>query len=357
MRLIVVDFILFPPFFLFHWAFSDQPIHMYDAYSGAVRASYRPFNALDEIEAPAVVHFTSDGQKILASGFQTDRTIHLFDTAAPGRRSTILRLGKTRRSSDGQKGLVSALSSCSSDRNVLAVGTYAPGSIYLYDHRIGELASGIILNGLCVVGHGRGHAKKKRRRNVAGETDIDAEDANWISAAKVKWFHSRAQGGVTQLMFSPSQDREMILYSASRRSNAILAWDLRMLSGDPDYQSNPVQGLASYETRNETNQRLEFEIGDDNVLYVGGQDKCVRVYDIVSGKLTGKIEGLDDSANGVSFACVQGKAFLAVATGSRRFLSDDDLLADDEHGASHVQEDSPPGSLSLYSLAIDGPLG
>ena len=90
--------------------FSDQPVHLYDAYTGAVRATYRPFNAMDEMESPTVAIFSGNGQKILAAGFRTDRTIHIFDAAVPGRDSTILHLGKTRRSSDGQKGLVSALS-------------------------------------------------------------------------------------------------------------------------------------------------------------------------------------------------------------------------------------------------------
>lgn len=315
------------------------------------------------MESPAVIEFSKDGQKIACSGFRTDRTIHIFETAIPGRESTILRLGKTRRSSDGQKGLVSAVSfgggTTANNSNIVAVGTYAPGSIYVYDFRAEQLPAGTILNGLCVVGHGRGYSRKKRHfvgistdqpEEYTNDNDCDTpvDDARWFSAAKVKWFQSKAQGGVTQLQFSPD---EYILYSASRRSNAIIAWDLRMLSGNPNYQSNPVYGFASYSTKNDTNQRLEFDIDSSGqTMYVGGQDNCVRVYDLSSGKLKGQIDALEDAANGVSHVYQNGRSLLAVATGSRRFIFDDD---DDDDGVVLPQQSmtlQPPGYLRLYEL-------
>jgi telomerase Cajal body protein 1 len=336
----------------------DQPVHLYDAYNADhVRASYRPYNSLDEMEAPNVVTFSNDGQKILCAGFRTDRTIHMFDTAIPGRDSTLFRLGKTRRSRDGQKGLVSAV--CFRDSSIFAVGTYAPGSIYVYDFRTGQQPSGTILNGLCVVGHGKGHSRKigrfvntekSKMVNDASGSDDDGEldNENWFTAAKGKWFQSKAQGGVTQIQF-PSND-EFILYSTSRRSNSIIAWDLRMLSGLPEYQSNPVRGLTSYETINDTNQRLEFDIDTNGqTMYVGGQDCCVRIYDMTSGKCRGTIEGLDDSVNGVSHTYLHGRSFLSVATGSRRFQSVEDMDRDDFTIPTSTTI-SPPGYLRLYDV-------
>jgi WD40 repeat protein len=329
---------------------SDQPVQLYDAYSGVVRATYRPFNALDEMESPSVVEFSNDGQKMLCGGFRSDRTIHLFDTAMPGRDSTILRLGKTRRSSDGQKGLVSAAcfggQSGGPNKQFFAVGTYSPGSIYIYDYRAGQQATGTILSGLCVVGHGKGHSNKKRRFTgaadcnssstapIADETGGGAkDDINWFSTAKIKWFSSRTQSGVTQLSFAKSD--EYTLYSASRRSNAIIAWDLRMLSDNADYQSNPVRGIGSYETSSDTNQRLEFDIDESGrMLFVGCQDNCVRVYDLAVGKLLATVDDLGEVANGVSHAVVNGRSLLAIATGSRRFLSEDGLEHDDEPSTS-----------------------
>jgi WD40 repeat protein len=340
---------------------SDQPVHLYDAYiRDHVRASYRPYNSLDEMEAPNVVTFSNDGQKIICGGFRTDRTLHIFDTSIPGRDSTIMRLGKTRRSSDGQKGLISSISFGVSP-SLIAVGTYAPGSIYLYDLRSSQQPSGTILNGHCIVGHGKGHARKKRRfLNIskpsttsgnkceigAEEGDLDElNDSNWLAAAKGKWYQSKTQGGVTQLQFAPNDD--YILYSASRRSNSIIAWDIRMLSGQLEYQTNPIQGISSYETINNTNQRLEFDLDvEGKTIYIGGQDNCLRIYDIKSGKCKNMICNLDDSVNGVSHTIFNGRSFLAIATGSRRFASLDDF--DDDDNCTLKNRIDPPGYLRLY---------
>lgn len=299
------------------------------------------------MESASVVTFDPTGAKICAGGFRTDRTLHVFATSEPGRSSTLLRIGKTRRSSDGQKGLISSLA-YSPDGNLLAVGTFSPGSIYVYDERSGSQPSGTILTGLCVVGHGRSHSRKKRRF-VAVDKDETTEESrmDWLSSAKIKWFLARAQSGVTQLRFAPNTD--YVLYSASRRSSAILAWDLRMLGGKEEYQSNPIAGFGSFETDNDTNQRIEFDLDTEgSTLYTGGRDGCVRIYDVQSGELQGKIDGLEDAANGVSYGQLPStsNAFLAVASGSRRFPSEEEL----ENDPVSIHSDGPPGYLRLYKL-------
>lgn len=318
---------------------------MYDAYTGAIRATYRPYNAMDEMESPTVVMFSNDGQRLVCGGFRSDRVLHVFDLAVPGRDSTTLRLGKTRRSTDGQKGLVSALA-CAPDARYFGVGTFAPGSIYIYDDRAAHFSNQTVLNGLCVVGHGRGHARKKRR--LAQDHDDNAmEGDQFIRHAKAKWFQGRVQGGVTQLKFAP--DKEYSLYSASRRSDSILTWDLRMLSDNQD--ATPVRGIGSFPAALNTNQRLEFDLSDDgSMLFVGGVDQCVRIYDTQSGKLVDKIDQLDDTTNGVSFTRLSNHtSYLAVATGSRRFPQDnDDGSEEDEHQG---EDSRAPGYLRLYKLA------
>jgi telomerase Cajal body protein 1 len=341
---------------------------LYDAYTGAIRGSYRPYNALDELESPVVATFSHNGTKLATGGFRTDRTLHVFDVGIPGRDSTVLRLGKTRRSSDGQKGMASALA-YSADDKYLAVGTYAPGSIYVYDCRQ-EQPSGTVMSnsGLCVVGHGKNHGRKKRRlasvekqsggilNEEEGSENVKEEGSSWISSAKSKWYHARVQGGVTQLLFSP---HEHYLFSTSRRSGSVLMWDLRMLSDNPDHDSIPVSGMASYSTANDTNQRLEFDLDDTGeALLVGGNDGRVRIYSTSTGELVGSIVvgGAEkEPANGVSFAHVANRKLLAVATGARRFPSDDDDSDLDRAPLQSIDSDktsNPPGFLRLYEFLM-----
>jgi len=354
-----------PPSCAFLACSRDQPIHLIDAYTSKIRASYRPYNALDEMESPSVITFTPDGSRIFASGFKTDRTIHVFDTAIPGRDcSNVLRLGKTRRSKDGQRGIVSALAfpgggngsgsgyenNNSTRSNVFAVGTYSPGSIYIYDDRrpSGDPAGTVLHGGMCIVGHGKSFTRKKRRfvdmdsGPVEGPGDIAEEDI--FSMAKVNWYQNRARGGITQLMWSPTGGGDdFYLYSASRRSDAVLMWDMRVLTGNESY---PIRGLMSFPRESDTNQRLEFDLSEDGTrLFAGSQDKTVKIYDTKSGMLVESIGGFDDVVNGISYKSVDGKSLLAVTSGARRF--DNDFLDDQDVG---VYSSSTPGSLSLFQL-------
>ena len=304
------------------------------------------------MESPTVVSFSPDGQHVYAAGFRTDRVIHVFDTSIPGRDSTILRLGKTRRSADGQKGLVSAFAFSPRTLNhVVCVGTYSPGSIYVYDERLssGTNPAGTVLHGgVCVVGHGMSHSRKKQRFVVAPDNEEEEESmGDMFSAAKVRWFQTRARGGVTQLSFSPNDD--YILYSSSRRSDAVLAWDLRMVSGNEDYLSCPIRGIASYETCSVTNQRLEFDFdAHGRRLFIGGHDRCVRIYDVPSGKLLETLRGLEDVANGISYTSSGGvnSGLLAVAVGARRFPE----YSDDENEGVDSVVTNVPGSIQLYKV-------
>ena len=369
----------------------DQPIHLIDAYTSAIRASYRPYNGMDEMESPTVVTFSPDGGRIFAAGFRTDRTLHVFRTELPGRESDVLRLGKTRRSKDGQKGMISAVAfpqyhgkadgsvggatgNPFHNPSIFAVGCYSPGSIYIYDDRMPseDNPAGIVLHGgLCVVGHGKSFTRRKRRftsiskggrggHNLAEENEGEQEDEevgeDMFSAAKVKWYQSRARGGITQLTWSPAGDH--ILYTASRRSDAVLAWDLRMLSGDA---SRPIRGMAAYARDGDTNQRLEFcfdECGKH--MFVASQDRCVKIYDVATAKLVDKIEtGYAGPVNGVSYKSTaawgrQG-GLLSVALGARQFSDcsyEDCQASDDDNGEGSDEDKTPilPGELRVYQV-------
>eukprot|EP00571_Detonula_confervacea_P011556 CAMPEP_0172307408 /NCGR_PEP_ID=MMETSP1058-20130122/8284_1 /TAXON_ID=83371 /ORGANISM="Detonula confervacea, Strain CCMP 353" /LENGTH=606 /DNA_ID=CAMNT_0013019573 /DNA_START=117 /DNA_END=1937 /DNA_ORIENTATION=- len=356
----------------------SMPIHLIDAFTSEIRASYRPFNGVDEMEGPTVVEFSPDGRRIYGTGFKSDRTIAVFDTSIPGREGMIARLGKTRRSSDGQKGIPSAMAfpKCSNNiggggggpSNVFAVGTYSPASIYIYDDRMSSCfnpAGTIVLHGgLTVVGHGRAFSRKKRRFGLIDNQD-GMEEENMFSSGRVNWFQSRARGGVTQLVWAPpTSNNPYVLFSASRRSNTVLSWDMRALSGkDLTGDSRPICGLQSYARDGDTNQRLEFDLDESGRrMFVGSgsSEGVVKIYDVGSGALESTLDvaqdggdGLceKDAVNGVSYfhhGAGAGKynGLLAVALGSRKY----DEESDDEDESRARNAEQCPGFLQLHSL-------
>ena len=266
----------------------------------------------------------------------------------------------------------------------------------------------VLHGGTAVVGHGRSFSRKRRRRPVhppggRGDRDDDdtvattGEDDSFLASTRADWFHSRAGGGVTQLAWAPSaSSNPHVLFSASRRSDAVLSWDVRAMSG-LDASGNDrgrgrggrrplCGGLRSYSRGNGdngTNQRLEFELDDvGRRMFVGSNDEgLVRVYDVSSGRLEGILDVIDDNGvagdgggamkkdavNGLSYFCngsgrggggAGGKygGLLAVAVGSRRYdnLSDDDNYDYDDGGVDRVRRvrECPPGCLQLHGLNI-----
>ena len=60
----------------------DNPIHLWDAYSGHLVCTYKAYNYADEIIAANCLAFSPDGGKIFC-GF--DKTIRIFDSISPGK--------------------------------------------------------------------------------------------------------------------------------------------------------------------------------------------------------------------------------------------------------------------------------
>ena len=61
----------------------DQPVHLYDAYTGQIRATYRPYNSLDELDSPSSLCFLNDGQHLITGGFRKERELQIFDLSRP----------------------------------------------------------------------------------------------------------------------------------------------------------------------------------------------------------------------------------------------------------------------------------
>ncbi|XP_067668654.1 telomerase Cajal body protein 1-like [Haliotis asinina] len=148
----------------------ETPVHMWDAFTGELRCSYRAFNQVDEVTAAHSLAFSLDGSK-LYTGF--NKMIRVFDTARPGRdfhsRPTYVK--------QGQSGIISCIAMSPTEQGLYAAGSYSR-SIALYHEPKGDMA--------CM-------------------------------------FQGQ-QGGVTHIMFSPDGNK---LYAGGRKDPEIVCWDLR----------------------------------------------------------------------------------------------------------------------------------
>uniref|UniRef100_A0A8C2E904 Telomerase Cajal body protein 1 n=1 Tax=Cyprinus carpio TaxID=7962 RepID=A0A8C2E904_CYPCA len=149
----------------------DNPVHIWDAFYGDLRASFRPYNHLDELTAAHSLCFSPDGSQLYC-GF--DKIVRVFHTDRPGRdceeRPTMVK-------KQGQTGIISciAFSSCQS---MYACGSYSR-SAGLYS----------------------------------------CEDGSLLALLP-----ARHHGGLTHLLFSPNGYH---LYTGGRKDSEILCWDLR----------------------------------------------------------------------------------------------------------------------------------
>ncbi|XP_015684771.1 telomerase Cajal body protein 1, partial [Protobothrops mucrosquamatus] len=148
----------------------DNPVHVWDAFSGELRASFRPYNHLDELTAAHSLCFTPDGAQLFC-GF--DKMVRVFDTSRPGRscenRPTFVK-------KQGQSGIVSCIA-FSPTQPLYACTSYAK-TVGLYSRAEGDPLA-------MLVGH---------------------------------------RGGVTHAAFSPDG---LYLFTGGRKDAEILCWDLR----------------------------------------------------------------------------------------------------------------------------------
>ncbi|XP_013883868.1 telomerase Cajal body protein 1 [Austrofundulus limnaeus] len=149
----------------------DNPVHVWDAFYGEVRASFRPYNHLDELTAAHSLCFSPDGAQLYC-GFE--KMVRVFYTDRPGRdceeRPTVVK-------KRGQIGIISCFS-FSPCQAVYACGSYS---------RCAGLYS--------------------------------CQDGTLLALLP-----TRHHGGLTHLLFSPDGN---YLYTGGRKDPEILCWDLR----------------------------------------------------------------------------------------------------------------------------------
>ncbi|GMH37475.1 hypothetical protein BSKO_05348 [Bryopsis sp. KO-2023] len=215
-----------------------NPIHLWDACSGNLRATYRAYDQADEITAAISVGFSNDGACICA-GYK--QVIRVFDTARPGRDYDEFKTHS--KNQLGQQGLISCLAWSPSDKKLLAAGSYN-GSVGMYASDDGELLALL-----------EGHT-----------------------------------GGVTQVKFSVDGN---YLYSGARKDSQLICWDIR---------HTKMAVYVMERGTSITNQRIQFDIEPcGRHLVTGGEQGRLDVFDLTTGeKLSGDVIG-EDAVNGVMF--------------------------------------------------------
>ncbi|KAM4749229.1 LOW QUALITY PROTEIN: telomerase Cajal body protein 1 [Rhinophrynus dorsalis] len=148
----------------------DNPIHVWDAFHGDLKASYRPYNHLDELTAAHSLCFSPDGAQLF-SGF--DKVVRVFETSRPGRDC---QCRPTFHKKQGQSGIISCIA-FSPTQDVYACGSYSK-SVGLYSRHEG------------------------------------------VTLAVLQGHH----GGVTHLVFSSDGH---CVFSCGRKDPEILCWDIR----------------------------------------------------------------------------------------------------------------------------------
>ncbi|TDH72260.1 hypothetical protein CCR75_002502 [Bremia lactucae] len=247
----------------------DQPVHLWDAYTGELRASYRAFDHMDELTSAQSLAFNTTGTKLFA-GF--DRMIRVFDLSQPSRDFKARPLSKTRRSRDGQRGLISTLHFNPDHSKIYAAGSYA-GTTCVYTEDEGE--------------------------EVLALRDHDGR-------------------GISQVQFSPCG---RFLFTAARRDARIHCWDIRA--------TNEI--LHTFHRVADTNLRVEFDLHcGGKYLAAGSQTGQVLLYDVLTGHLLDNSIQLPDCANGVSFFPNPSKAMLAVSSGQRHYALPEDMQDENE---------------------------
>ncbi|XP_058280392.1 telomerase Cajal body protein 1 [Hirundo rustica] len=160
-----------PPTCLVAASSRDNPVHLWDAFDGSLRGSFRAHNHLDEPVAPHSLAFSPDGS-LLLGGF--DGAVREFPTERPGRSGHERAL---RHGGQGQRGLIGCLA-FSPSQSLFACGSYGR-SLGLYPREGG--------------------------------------------GAVALW--PRLPAAPTHLRFSPCGTR---LYAGGRKDRHILCWDLRV---------------------------------------------------------------------------------------------------------------------------------
>jgi WD40 repeat protein len=115
----------------------DNPVHVWDAFTGEPRGIYSAYTDAEELDAAYSFCFDNTGPGRLYCGF--NNCIRIFDIERPGREHSTLRTFKRAHGqSTGQRGIISCAAFNPDRSGLLAAGSYSR-NVGLYDARAGRL--------------------------------------------------------------------------------------------------------------------------------------------------------------------------------------------------------------------------
>ena len=218
----------------------DHPVHLWDAFTGELRSTYRAYNHVDEIFAAYSLGFDPAGDRLYA-GYKAE--LRCFEISRPGRNYTQVKLGNKK--NGGQRGMVSCMAFNPDFSGLLATGSYD--------------------NSICLLST---HDRK----------------------AEVLSVFEGHSAGVAQLQFSADG---RYLYSAARKDDKILCWDIR----------GSGQLLCTMERPGNSNQHIQFDLERSTGRVISaGLDGKVRAFESASagGAALGEFTAHEDVCNGLS---------------------------------------------------------
>ncbi|PVF91744.1 WD40 repeat-like protein [Serendipita vermifera] len=187
-----------PATYCFLASLRDAPVKLLDANDGRLRASYKIVDHRERFVASHLMTFSLTGERIYC-GFLD--AIEVFDVASPGEGTRLLTI-PTKKSKDGLRGIISALSFCPDYSGLFAAGTFN-SSIGLFSEETG---------------------------------------------GQVLMYLEQVAGPIMQLQFHPTQPN--LLFATCRRRDDIFIWDVR----------NTSLVYHSLDMSYNSNQRLRFDI-------------------------------------------------------------------------------------------------
>ncbi len=268
-----------------------QPIHLYDAFDGHIRATYRCYDHVDEVTAARCVNFDPDGTRLLAG---LKNQVRIFDVAIPGRDCETLHTFEKNSSDKCLTGIISSIAFNPAMVRVFALASYGKSLAVYLDPRAQVLCQ------------------------LEGQ-----------------------QGGITHIQFSPDGTK---LLAGGRKDHEISVWDMR----------NPGELYAVLRRSVDTNQRIYFDMTPSGQHVVsGGTDGILRVWDFHSGHVS-KEGVLREHAtlDNLHSDCINGVSvhpflpYIATSSGQRHVK--EPMIDSDSENDADVEKVAYENSLKLW---------